>query len=126
MAKVTTMAWRVPTKQMRVVRESGAAYCFRVCACRMKSEAQARVAMMTKSEPRNHSRPLGSMAATGASAACPCACAWLLLHAIFIRGPLYSVIIIAPATVTSVPATFAWHLTFFRSTFSILTNGEQC
>uniref|UniRef100_A0A0A9HX99 Uncharacterized protein n=1 Tax=Arundo donax TaxID=35708 RepID=A0A0A9HX99_ARUDO len=30
MAKVTTMAWRVPTKQMRVVRESGAAYCFRV------------------------------------------------------------------------------------------------
>ena len=32
MAKVTTMACRVPTKQMRVVRESGAAYCFRVCA----------------------------------------------------------------------------------------------
>jgi hypothetical protein len=120
MAKVTTMAWRVPTKQMRVVRESGAAYCLRVCACRMKSEAQARVAMMTKRDPRNHSLPLGStMAATGASAP---PCTWLLrlLHAIFISGPLYSVIIIAPATVTSVPATFAWHLTFFRSTFSIL------
>lgn len=122
MAKVTTMAWRVPTKQMSVVRESGAEYFLRVCACRMKSEAQARVAMMTNREPRNHSLPDGSTAAAaaGASAPWPCgACTWLV-HAICISGPLYSVIIIAPATVTSVPATFAWHLTFFRSTFSIL------
>lgn len=55
----------------------------------------------------------------GASATPAPACR---LHAICISGPLYSVISIAPATVTSVPAILAWHLTFFSSSFSILSN----
>ena len=35
-------------------------------------------------------------------------------------GPWYKVINKAPATVTIVPTSFAWHLNFFRSSFSIL------
>lgn len=35
-------------------------------------------------------------------------------------GPWYKVINKAPATVTIVPASFAWHLNFFRFSFSIL------
>lgn len=38
----------------------------------------------------------------------------------FIELPLYSVINIAPPTVTTVPTTFAWHLTFFMSSLSVL------
>jgi len=33
MTKVTTMACRVPTKQMRVVSDSGASYLLSVAAC---------------------------------------------------------------------------------------------
>jgi hypothetical protein len=120
MAKVTTTAWSVPTRQMRVVSDSCAEYCLMVCVWRMKRDAHASVATMTNIEPRNQSLPeMAAAAAAGASATPAPACR---LHAISMSGPLYSVISIAPATVTSVPAILAWHLTFFSSSFSILSN----
>lgn len=39
MAKVTTMACRVPTKQMSVVRDSGASYLFSVAACKNRADS---------------------------------------------------------------------------------------
>jgi hypothetical protein len=83
----------------------------------MKREAHARVAMIKNIEPKNQVRFDASSAAAGASVVCVCEC---LVHIISMIGPLYNVIIIAPATVTTVPTNLAWHLILLMSNFSIL------
>ena len=89
MTKVTTAACSVPMKQTSVVSDRCAGYCLMVCVCRMKSAAQARVAMMTNSEPRNHSLPpMAAAAAAGASAPPAWAGSACLVHASSMSGPL--------------------------------------
>lgn len=74
--------------------------------------------MMTKIDPMNQSLSVEVVPEPTDLEVCMC-----LVHTISMMGPLYKVITIAPATVTIVPTTFAWHLTLFMSIFSILFNS---
>jgi len=82
----------------------------------MKNDAQASVAMMRRMEPISQSLSADPVVAVAEDV-------WVLTcldHIKLIAWPLYNVMNMAPATVTMVPITFAWHLTFFMSTISIL------
>jgi len=79
----------------------------------MKNEAQANVAIMRRMEPLIQS--LLEVSGTEDEWVWTCSDQIKLMTL-----PLYNVINMAPATVTIVPITFAWHLTFFMSTISIL------
>jgi hypothetical protein len=79
----------------------------------MKNEAQANVAMIRRMEPLIQS--LLEVSGTEDEWVWTCSDQIKLMTL-----PLYNVINMAPATVTIVPITFAWHLTFFMSTISIL------
>ena len=94
---------------------------FALCSltCKTKRDAQARVAMIRRMEPMNQSLS-EYVVVYVALLICPWwgAC---LVQTISTLGPLYKVINMVPATVTNVPTTLAWHLTFFMLIFSILS-----
>lgn len=82
----------------------------------MKKEAHAKVAMMRKMEPLTQSLPVAPVVLVTKDRR-----GWMCFdQTISMIGPLYSVINMAPDTVTIVPITFAWHLTSFMFIFSIL------